>query len=513
MKGPFGEERICGVVAADTARGMKAQIRRGLGKTRTFELRLDYLAVERERQALFAWLSRQRVRAVFIATCRRLEGGGLFPGTMEEQIDVLAEAVRAGCAWCDLEIETASRVPVVGLRRSLAPARILVSHHDFRKTPQNLAAVVRQLEKVRGDAIKVAAQCGSVSDSLRVCGLARNRRHVVAIPMGEFGFAGRVLSLRMGSALAYGSIEQATAPGQLSLAEMNDLYRAGRNTRRTRVYGVIGDPVGHSLSPLLHNTAFQARKFDAVFVPFLVRDLREFLSAMKGFGVQGLSVTIPHKEAILRHLDGCDPLAARIGAVNTVVVRGGGGLYGYNTDYVGVLRSLENRLRLAGSRVLLFGAGGAARAAAFALAQAGSIVCICARRPERARALARAAGAQTIARNKLAHEYFDAIVNCTPIGMHAATARRSGSRGGSPLTSAELNCRIVMDMVYRPRETELLRLARRKRIEVVSGVEMFLAQGFAQYEIWTGERAPERAMRRLVESALDREEKSKKHRK
>jgi 3-dehydroquinate dehydratase/shikimate dehydrogenase len=139
-------------------------------------------------------------------------------------------------------------------------------------------------------------------------------------------------------------------------------------------------------------------------------------------------------------------------------------------------------------------------------------VCICARRPERARALAQAAGGQTIARADLAHEYFDAIVNCTPIGMHSA-ARGSTLRGGSPLTSAELNCRIVMDMVYRPRETELLRLARRKGIEVVSGMEMFLAQGFAQYEIWTGERAPERAMRRAVESALDREEKSNTRRK
>ena len=157
-------------------------------------------------------------------------------------------------------------------------------------------------------------------------------------------------------------------------------------------------------------------------------------------------------------------------------------------------------MRLAGSRVLLFGAGGAARAAAFALAQAGSIVCLCARRPERASELARAVGGQTVARAALKREFFDAIVNCTPVGMHP--------RGGSPLTAEELNCRIVMDMVYRPRETELLRLARGKGIEVISGLEMFLAQGFAQYEIWTGERAPESAMRRAIVSALDREEKS-----
>jgi shikimate dehydrogenase len=181
-------------------------------------------------------------------------------------------------------------------------------------------------------------------------------------------------------------------------------------------------------------------------------------------------------------------------------VRGGGRLYGYNTDYVGVLRSLESRIQLAGSRVLLFGAGGAARAAAFALAQAGSIVCLSARRLDRASELARAVGAQVVPREELRHEYFDAIVNCTPVGMHP--------RGGSPLEGAELNCRLVMDMVYRPRRTEFLQLARRKGIETVSGVEMFLAQGFAQFEIWTGQRAPDAIVRKAITEVLDREEKS-----
>ncbi len=501
MEGLFGKDRVCAVVAAGTAREMILQVRRGLGKTRTLELRLDYLRNAKERETFLSWLHRQRRRAVLIATCRREEGGGLFGGSREKQIGILAQAARSGCAWCDVEIETAMHMARGALASALSPARVMVSYHDFRGTPRNLKGIVRRLESAGGDAIKIAAQCRSVSDSLRISELAHGRRDAVAISMGEFGFAGRILSLRMGSALAYAAVEQATAPGQLSLSAMSDLYRVEEITRRTRVYGVIGDPIGHSLSPLLHNTAFRARKFNAVFVPFLVRNLREFLGAMAGFGVAGLSVTIPHKEAILRFLDGCDPLAERIGAVNTVVVRGGGRLYGYNTDYVGVLRSLEQRMRLAGSRVLLFGAGGAARAAAFALAQAGSIVCICARRPERARALARAAGGQVVARAELAHEFFDAIVNCTPIGMHP--------RGGCPLTSAELNCRIVMDMVYRPRETELLRLARGKGIEIISGVEMFLAQGFAQYEIWTGEHAPESAMRREVISALTREEKSK----
>jgi 3-dehydroquinate dehydratase/shikimate dehydrogenase len=489
------------VVAAEIAREAISQVRKGLRRTATLELRLDYLRGSKEREVFLAWLRRQRSGGVFIATCRRKEGGGLFSGTREEEIAILAEAALSGCGWCDVEIETAKHFAPGEVSRLLSPARVMVSCHDFEGTPHNLTGIVRRLRRVGGRAWKVAAQCRSVSDSVRICKLAAGRRDLVAIPMGEIGLAGRVLSLRMGSALAYGAVEHTTAPGQLSLEAMDGLYRAGEITRRTRVYGVIGDPVGHSLSPLLHNTAFRARKFDAVFVPFLGRDLREFLGAMWDFEVAGLAVTIPHKEKILRYLDECDPLAARIGAVNTVVVRGGGRLYGYNTDYVGVLRSLERRMRLAGSRVLLFGAGGAARAAAFALAQAGSIVCISARRPERARELAHAVGGQIVARAALKREFFDAIVNCTPVGMHP--------RGGSPLSGAELNCRIVMDMVYRPRETELLRVARGKGIEVISGLEMFLAQGFAQYEIWTGERAPENAMRRAVVSVLNREEKSR----
>ena len=499
MKGLAGKNRVCGVVAAETAREMRSQVRLGLRGTRTMELRLDYLRAK-EREAFLSWLRVKGPRAVLIATCRRREGGGHYSGGREAQVKILAQAARSGCSWCDVEIETAKHMGRDELARALFPARVLVSYHDFHATPRNLAGIARRLERAGGHAIKIAAQCHSVSDTVRICETARKRRDAVAIPMGEFGLPGRVLSLRMGSHLAYGAVERTTAPGQLSLDAMVDLYRAERITRQTRVYGVIGDPIGHSLSPLLHNTAFRARKFDAVFVPFLVRDLQDFLSAIEKFGVAGISVTIPHKETILRSLDDCDPLAARIGAVNTVVVRGGGRLYGYNTDYVGVLRSLERRMRLQGSRVLLFGAGGAARAAAFALAQAGSIVCLCARRPERARALARAAGGQVVARASLAHEFFDAIVNCTPIGMHP--------RGGSPLESTELHCRLIMDMVYRPRETELLRLARRKGIETISGLEMFLAQGFAQYEIWTGERAPESVMRRAVVSALQREEKA-----
>jgi shikimate dehydrogenase len=253
---------------------------------------------------------------------------------------------------------------------------------------------------------------------------------------------------------------------------------------------------------LLHNTGFISRKLDAVYLPFLVRDLRDFLDAVPDFGVRGFSVTLPHKQRVLKHLKECDPLAADIGAVNTVEVRRDGSLYGCNTDYVGVLRSLQKKLRLAESRVLIFGAGGSARAAAFALARAGAHVAICARRKRAARELAGAVGGEVVPRRALPTEFFDAILNATPIGMHPNGAI-------SPLESRELHCRVVMDLIYRPQRTQLLKLAARKGIETVSGVEMFLAQGIAQWEIWTKRRAPEAPMRRAVLAALLAEESRK----
>jgi 3-dehydroquinate dehydratase / shikimate dehydrogenase len=501
----IGRDKICAVAAAADARSLWAQVRRALGLTRTVELRLDWLSDEAEIAKFLARLraSRRRAnaaRATFIATCRRREAGGKFTGTIAKQLVHLAEAIRAGCDWYDLEIETSSLCPPELLDVLLGEGRQMASAHFFQRTRKNLKRVAADLARVGPAAIKIAARCDSLADSIDVLRLAHGRKNVVAVPMGDVALPARVLALREGSAAAYAPVENATAPGQVTLDVMKHLYRADLLQRKTRVYGVIGDPIGHSLSPTLQNTGFQARKMDAVFLPFLVRDLRDFLRAVGPLRIAGFSVTIPHKQAILRHLDDCDPMAAAIGAVNTVVVRGGGKLYGYNTDYVGVLRALERRIPLRGSRTLIFGAGGAARAVAFALAESGAAVCICARRMKQAETLARAVGGEAVERTRLRREFFDAIVNATPVGMYPHSDR-------APLRAQELNCRLVFDLIYRPRSTKLLQIAAHRGIEAVSGVEMFVAQGSAQWEIWTGERAPESAMRRAVLHALRNEEK------
>jgi len=494
----FGKDRICAVVAQPIARAMRASLRRALQQSSTVELRLDWLKNSRELDAFLKTLRANRKRVCIIATLRRREAGGKFGGSQEEQLLRLTQAARAGCAWCDLEVESAEKLDAGALRElHRAGTHVMISFHDFRATPSDLAAVVRRLDRCNGDAIKIATHARTIFDGVRLLAIARPRRHVIAVPMGEAGQPLRILALRAGSALAYATVDASTAPGQLSVRQMRDDYRVAQLNRHTRVYGVIGDPISHSLSPLMHNAAFHERRVNAVLLPFLARDLRDFLRASKALGIAGFAVTIPHKQTILRHLAECDPLAARIGAVNTVVVRGKEGLYGYNTDYVGVLRALEQRVRLAGSRVLLFGAGGAARAAVFALAEAGALVCICARRPAKAAALAREAGGVAVSRGELRKEFFDAIINATPAGLHPSD--------GSPLHADELNCRVVMDMIYRPARTPLLRLAERRGIETVSGTEMFLAQGIAQWEIWMGERAPEKIMREVVLRALKNE--------
>jgi 3-dehydroquinate dehydratase/shikimate dehydrogenase len=499
-----GLRRICAVAAASTAAEMAKLVRAGLRQTSTVELRLDWLSSDGERARFLRWLAKgQPWSATFLATCRRREGGGKFAGGVDRELFWLIQAREAGCQWCDLEVETLQKLPGQSVREYAVPSGVLLSLHDFERTPE-LPRTMNPPARGGVDAVKIAAEARNIHDSVRLLRLARSSKNFVAVPMGEAGLPARILALREGSALAYAPVAAATAPGQVSLDEMKHLYRAHLLTRRTRVYGVIGDPIGHSLSPLLHNIGFVARHVDAVYLPFLVRQLGDFLAAVPEFGIRGFSVTIPHKQAILKHLKECEPLAADIGAVNTVVVRSDGSLYGCNTDYIGVLRSLEKKLQIKGSRALIFGAGGSARAAAFALSRAGAIVGICARREKAAKELARAVGGEVIPRRALRTEFFDAVLNATPVGMHP--------RGGiSPLSPGELHCRIVMDLIYHPQRTQLLKLAAQKGIATVSGVEMFLAQGIAQWELWTGKRAPEASMRRAVLAALRAEEHSRPH--
>ena len=494
----FEEGKLCAVVAEPRAEQALRFARLALRRVRILELRLDYLESEDEFAALLRGIVPLAAQATLIATCRRKEAGGRFSGSIARQISRLVLAAASGCAWCDLEMETLERLDAGTLRKTLGDVRLIASFHDFARTPARLGQLRQRLEASGADAVKIAAVTRHYRELVRLLRTAHRRRNVIVVPMGEIGAPGRIAALREGSALAYASGDRAVAPGQLTLESMQSLYRVDRHSRGTALYGVIGNPIAHSLSPLLHNTGFEHRRINAVFAPFLVRDLKDFMKSVRPLRISGLSVTIPHKQQIVRFLDECDPLALEIGAVNTVVCRAGK-LHGYNTDFDAVMQSLGRRMKLEGARVLICGAGGAARTVGFAAARAGASVFFCARRQEAARTAARAFGAEAVERKDLRELEFDAVVNATPIGMMPDV-------DASPLEAAELRCDLVFDLIYRPVRTRLLRLAERRGIRTLSGAEMFVAQGVAQWELWTGEKAPLAAMRAEVTAALAREE-------
>jgi 3-dehydroquinate dehydratase/shikimate dehydrogenase len=259
----------------------------------------------------------------------------------------------------------------------------------------------------------------------------------------------------------------------------------------TRVYGVAGDPVAHSLSPVIMNAAFRRENVNAVYLALHAKTLKDLMTCVREIPIHGLSVTMPYKQAILQYLDNADSHTNKIGACNTVVRAQDGKLYGFNTDTSGVVRPLERRLTtLEDAKILVLGAGGAARAAVFGLKERGAEVYILNRSAAAGQKLARRARARSVKRQDLKKLAFDVIINATPIGM--------GNTRESPLQEAEINARFVFDLVYDPAETRLLKLARERGAQVIPGIEMFVHQAARQFEIWTGKPAPQDEMLQVV---------------
>jgi 3-dehydroquinate dehydratase/shikimate dehydrogenase len=317
--------------------------------------------------------------------------------------------------------------------------------------------------------------------------------------MGEEGLLSRVLGPRAGAAFTFAASSEigATAPGQVTARTLHDLYRIEHLDHATRIFGVAGNPITHSLSPLMHNTAFKRESVNGVLLPLKVRALDDLLTVVRELPLSGVAVTMPLKQEVLPHLANMDPLTARIKACNTLRTGADGKLYGFNTDVAGVVRPLEKRLRLKGARIAVLGSGGAARAAVFGLVDQGAEVFIVNRTHEKAVALAREAKVKALKHELFARQHFDVLLNSTPCGM-------AGSKEALPIAENELNAAIVFDMVYNPLETPLLKLARARGIPVVTGLEMFVQQGARQFEIWTGKPAPEAEMLRVVELELRR---------
>ncbi len=461
------------------------------------EIRLDMQDEPATGVGIIRRLKQKYPDTYVLATCRRKQNGGQFRGSIDEQFKVLEAAVEAGAQAVDVEVETAEAA-TERLRAFGGRAKVIVSYHNFQGTPA-LRPIVRKLEKTPADVYKLVTTATKPMDNVQVLEIARNSgaRPMVVLAMGEMGVPSRVLSLGRHAPFTYAAPLSAagTAPGQVSSRLLRRQYRSDRHTAETAVYGVIANPVGHSISPAVHNRAFQARRVNAVYVPFQVeeRHLGDFFRVAAALPVAGFSVTIPHKQRVLRYLDSVDPAARRIGAVNTVYRRHGK-LRGANTDGIGVTAPLEKRLKLKGAKILVIGNGGGARGAAFALADKGAKVFLTGRSPDRVRALARICGATVVEREKLGGQHFDALVHATPVGMRP--------KMGESFFPEEIPAEVVLDMVYNPLETLLLKQARAARKKVISGLEMFLEQAAAQFEIWTAQEAPRMAMETAAREAL-----------
>ena len=263
----------------------------------------------------------------------------------------------------------------------------------------------------------------------------------------------------------------------------------------TAIYALIGDPVGHSLSPLMHNRAYQEMKLPAAYVACRVEDVENALRGMKALNIRGLSVTIPHKVEVMKYLDEVEPQARKIGAVNTVI-NTGGRLRGANTDWQGIVSTLQAVMEMKGKTFVVLGAGGTAPAAIFGIIEAGGIPVIVNRTEEKGRHLARTWGCDFRPLSEISGLKADCLINTTSAGMFPHT-------GQSPIPDAALgNFHWVMDVIYNPLKTRLLREAEKAGCGVLSGLDMFVHQGAEQIKIWTGQEPPRALMREVVKNHL-----------
>ena len=468
------------------------------------ELRIDHLDDPSAGPAIIERTVRSHPATTMVATCRQAPHGGQFEGPIDQQVSILLEAVAAGAGIVDIEIEAFAASPDV-----LAPFRgtctTLVSFHDFARTP-DLTPVIRRLAATGADILKVATHVQRPSDNLRLLALCGDRDNVVVAGMGETGSVARLVSPARRGLFTYAAPDTClpasgqgcadlaaapTAPGQVSATAVRDLYRVQSATADTPVFAVIAKPVGHSMSPLIHNRSFQAVGYDGLYVPMLVEpeDIADFFRTARKLPIRGASVTIPHKQSVIPHLDWVDEAALEIGAVNTIYWEQCR-LCGTNTDARGIVEPLSQRVKLDGAKILVVGNGGAARAAIVALRREGAHVAVTGRNAARVSRLAGQLGVDAVAFERLAGKYFDVLVQATSVGMLPA------SEGN--LFPGRIPADVVFDLVYNPVETALLMRARADKKVAISGVEMFVEQASAQFRIWTGIDAPRDVMRSAV---------------
>ena len=461
---------LCATVMAETTGALRAR-RDAAREADLVELRLDAV---RDPDVAGALTGR---RCPVIVTCRPRWEGGQFDGSEEERRRILVDALTQGADYVDLEWRDGFE-SLIAQRRG---RNIVLSMHDFEGVPKDLADRCRAMRATGAEVVKLAARAERLSDLLPLLelgGRATDRSRLVVIGMGQAGLPSRILAARFGSCWAYaGSV----APGQIDPARMVEEFRFREVSAASEVYGVVGRPIGHSVSPAMHNAAFRTAGRDAVYVPLEAGDSDDFIQFADALPMKGVSVTAPFKETLLKRVREVDAITRQVGALNTMR-RDSGHWTGVNTDVAGFLEPLRGRIELRGVRAAILGAGGAARAVAVALRTAGAEVAVHARNLKRAERVAALAAGVAQAIPPPAGSW-DLLVNTTPVGTHPHV-------GETPLPGVALDGRVVYDLVYNPRRTRLLADAEQAGCATVSGLEMLVAQARLQFEWWTGTRPP-----------------------
>lgn len=435
-------------------------------------------------------------RRPVIVTCRASWEGGGFRGSEEERERILSEAQSAGAEFIDVEAQ-AEFVPTITRRRR--GRGIVLSLHAFGDPPSDLLERARAMRSTGVEIVKIAIEAKSLSQTLPLLRLASEPDfsdpdgidgHVL-LAMGQPGVPTRVLAARLKNRWTYAG--NAVAPGQIPAARLLGEFGFRRIHADATLYGVVGKPIAHSLSPVMHNAGFNALGLNAVYLPLAASDADDFVTFAREMRMAGASITAPFKVDMLSRVDETDEMARRVGAVNTLIVRDGRWI-GANTDVDGFLTPLIGRMALKGTRATILGAGGAARAVAVALGSQGSAATVCARRAAAAGEVAALAGG-TVGTWPPKPGSWDVLVNATSAG--------SGGPVDDPMDGVRLDGEIVFDLVYAPARTPLLERAAREGCMTIGGLEMLVAQAERQFELWTGCRPPTGLFKSAAANAMD----------
>ena len=470
-------------------------------RAKFIELRLDFLAkaVDFKRLAPYK-------QCPWVATLRRPADGGRFNGSEDERQIVIRQAIVSNVfEWVDLETDIAATI------RRFGSVKRIISYHNLTETPQDLDEIYAKMLKQDGDVYKLAVLAHTPNDVVRVLRLQQSAsKPTVAFCMGDVGQPSRFLALKYGAPFIYAAFnkERGIAPGLPSMEDFKTTYPVRSITADTKVFGVTGDPVGHSLGPLLHNHIYARLKADAIYLPFRIPrgQFADALDEYEHIPVQGYSVTIPHKEAAAQLAREKEPNVESTGAANTLVRRDDGKFSAANTDYTAAVESIKAHLarraadgpvtQLSQCAVLLLGAGGVARAVAHALHREGTQLTVTSRTQERSQKLAEEVKCKTVDWHGRHSIYFDILINCTPVGMHPNVDE-------APIHFSILKPGVtVFDTIYNPETTLLIREARSRGCDTITGVDMFVRQAARQVELFVGMTPDLAQMRGIVRKAL-----------